>query len=157
MRLHAAPLGGELTRGIYSPVNSASFLKLPVFISGQMRVSLAARYVVGYKNSVQHSSRFSVSYSQYGLTFLKFTTWVENDNGDRYRQISYDPATTYGFGGGFFLYTANYGGFFVESNYYMINSKNAEAEYEGDTYFFGENVSAWDIRGGIRILIGSGE
>ncbi|UCG62014.1 MAG: hypothetical protein JSV52_01615 [Candidatus Zixiibacteriota bacterium] len=92
-----------------------------------------------------------------GLTFLKFTTWVENENGDRYRQISYDPATTFGFGGGFFLYTANYGGFFVESNYYLINSKNIEAVYEGDTYLFGDNVSAWDVRGGIRILIGSGE
>ncbi len=92
-----------------------------------------------------------------GFTFLKFTTWVENENGDRYRQISYDPAFTFGFGGGVFIYTSDFGGFFVESSYYLINSDGVEAEYEGDTYLFGEDVSAWDVRGGIRILIGAGQ
>lgn len=92
-----------------------------------------------------------------GLTFLKFTTWVQNDNGDRYRQIAYNPALSFGIGGGVFLYTADYGGFFVEGNYYIIKSGSVEADYEGDTYVFGDDLAAFDIRGGVRILIGSGE
>jgi opacity protein-like surface antigen len=92
-----------------------------------------------------------------GLTFLKFTTWVSNENGDRYRQLAYDPAFSYGIGGGLFLYTADYGGFFVEGNYNYVASNTAETEYEGNLYTFDENLSSWEIRGGIRILIGSGE
>ena len=92
-----------------------------------------------------------------GMTFLKFTTLVHNDYGDRYRQIAYDPALSFGIGGGLFLYTADYGGFFVEGNYHVISSDGVEAEYEGSTYEFGDNLAAFDIRAGVRILIGPGD
>ncbi|UCD63369.1 MAG: outer membrane beta-barrel protein [Candidatus Zixiibacteriota bacterium] len=92
-----------------------------------------------------------------GLTFLKFTTWVTNPNGDRYRQISYDPAFSFGLGGGLFYYTSDYGGFFAEGNYHYVNSASVEAEYEGGAYLFGEDLSSWEIHAGIRILVGSGE
>jgi len=92
-----------------------------------------------------------------GLTFLKFTTWVENLNGDRYRQISYDPAFSFSIGVGGFLYTADYGGFYLEGNYHHVASSGVEAEYEGGNYMFEDNINTWDIRGGLRILIGSGD
>jgi len=92
-----------------------------------------------------------------GLSFLKFTTWVTNPNGDRYRQLSYDPAFSFSIGAGGFLYTADYGGFFVEANYHRVLSSDVEADYEGGTYLFGDDISTWDIHGGLRVLIGSGE
>jgi hypothetical protein len=92
-----------------------------------------------------------------GLTFLKFTTWVENPNGDRYRQIAYDPALSWSVGAGGFMYTADYGGFFVEGNYHYVSAGDVEAEYEGNTYVFGDNLALWDIRAGVRILVGSGD
>lgn len=92
-----------------------------------------------------------------GLTFLKFTTMVTNVNGDRYRQIAYDPAFSFSFGGGVFLYTSDYGGFFVEGNYHRVAASEVDAEYEGGTYVFGDNLSSWDVHAGVRILIGSGE
>ena len=92
-----------------------------------------------------------------GLTFLKFTTWVANENGDRYRQLSYNPAFSFSLGGGAFLYTSDYGGFFVEGNYHYVGSSDVEADYEGGTYVFGDNLSTWDVHAGIRILVGSGD
>ncbi|UCE25455.1 MAG: hypothetical protein JSU74_05255 [Candidatus Zixiibacteriota bacterium] len=91
-----------------------------------------------------------------GLTFLKFTTWVSNENGDRYRQLSYDPAYSFGIGGGIFLFTADYGGLFVEGNYHHVSGSSVEAEYEGGTYSFDEDISAWDFHLGLRILVSSG-
>ena len=90
-----------------------------------------------------------------GADFAKFTTFVTNPNGDRYRQISYDPALSFGFGAGVFYYTADYGGLYLEANYNYISSSEVECEYEGNTYVFGSDMSTLEIRAGIRILIGN--
>ncbi len=105
------------------------------------------------------------SYSPYvkanvGLTFNKFTTYVDSDGdgaNDRYRQLSYKPSFSYGIGAGGFIYTADYGGLFIEGNYHIVKSADAEHEYEGTTYVFGDDLKIWEIHAGLRILIGSGD
>lgn len=86
-----------------------------------------------------------------GLDFARFTTSVDDINGSRYRQLSYDPALAYGIGLGAFYYTADYSGFFVEANYRM--SQSEDAEYDSVTKF-GLNSTTIDIHAGFRILIG---
>ncbi len=92
-----------------------------------------------------------------GLENVKFATFVSNENGDRYRQLSYDPALAFGFGAGLFYYTSDYSGLFLEANYHIASTSDVEANYEGNTYVFGSDVATFDIHAGIRVLIGSGE
>lgn len=92
-----------------------------------------------------------------GIDYPKFTTFVTNPAGDRYRQLSYDPALAYGIGVGLFRYTSDFGGFFVEANYHYAKAQDVEADYEGNIYTFGENISTLDIHAGVRIMIGSGD
>ncbi len=89
-----------------------------------------------------------------GLDFVRFTTSVDNVDGSRYRQLSYDPALAFGIGLGAFYYTADYSGFFVEANYRMSQTENSE--YDANTKF-GINATTMDIHAGFRILIGSDE
>lgn len=91
-----------------------------------------------------------------GLENPKFSTFVENVAGQRFREISYDPAVALGLGVGLIYYTAYYSGVFIEANYHQAFSKNAEAIYQDDPYEFGENLSTFDIHFGIRILFSSG-
>ncbi|HKK20960.1 MAG TPA: hypothetical protein VJ983_05755 [candidate division Zixibacteria bacterium] len=109
------------------------------------------KYYLNGQSNLQPYVRGSV-----GLAFPKFTTFVKNPNGDRYRQVSYDPALSYGVGLGLFYYTADYGGLYVEGNYMRASTKDVKANYEGNTYKFGSDLSFFDIRAGIRIVIGSG-
>ncbi|MFH1687200.1 MAG: outer membrane beta-barrel protein [bacterium] len=74
-----------------------------------------------------------------------------------YWATSYDPVLAYGVGAGVFLYSSDYSGLFVEANYHMARSKDAEREYADETLVFGENLAVLDIHAGIRILIGSGD
>jgi hypothetical protein len=91
-----------------------------------------------------------------GLENPKFSTFVENPKGNRFKEISYDPAVALGLGVGLIYYTAYYSGVFIEANYHQALSKNAEATYLDKPYEFGENLSTFDIHFGIRILFSSG-
>ncbi len=110
------------------------------------------KYYLNTQANLQPYVRGSV-----GIAFPKFTTFVTNPNGDRYRQISYDPAFCYGVGAGAFYYTADYGGLFLEADYMRASTKNVKADYEGNSYKFGSDLSFFDVRAGIRIVIGSGQ
>ncbi|TET96419.1 MAG: hypothetical protein E3J26_01275 [Candidatus Zixiibacteriota bacterium] len=91
-----------------------------------------------------------------GLENPKFSTFIEDDTGNRLRELSYDPAVALGLGVGLIYYTAYYGGVFIEANYHQAFSKNAEATYQDDLYEFGEDLGTFDIHFGIRILFSSG-
>jgi len=92
-----------------------------------------------------------------GLDFAKFTTSVENVNGNRYRQISYDPSLSFAFGAGAFYYTHDYAGLFLEANYHIGQTKEAEYTYGSTTATFGTTLNYIDIHAGIRVLFGSDE
>ena len=91
-----------------------------------------------------------------GLENPKFSTFVKNVAGNRFRELSYDPAVALGLGVGLIYYTAYYSGIFIEANYHQAFSKNAEAIYLDNPYEFGEDLSTFDIHFGIRILFSSG-
>lgn len=92
-----------------------------------------------------------------GFDYVKFTTFVENENGDRYRQLSYDPAISYGIGAGLFYFTHDYAGLYIEGNYHMASTSESERSYEGKDYVFDNNAAVFDIRLGLRVLFGSDE
>jgi hypothetical protein len=91
-----------------------------------------------------------------GLENPKFSTFVENPKGNRFRELSYNPAVATGLGVGLIYYTGYYGGVFIEANYHQAFTKNAEATYQDEPYEFGENLGMFDIHAGIRILFSSG-
>lgn len=88
-----------------------------------------------------------------GIENPKFTTFVINPNGNRYRQESYDPAFAIGGGAGLFYYTSDYSGIFLETNYHYASTSDVTADYLGRTYKFDGNISVVDIHAGVRILI----
>ena len=92
-----------------------------------------------------------------GLDNPKFATDVTNAKGDRYREISYDPAFAFGLTVGTFYFTSDYSGIFAEVQLHRALAEDATASYQGVTYNFGENYTSVDVNLGIRILIGSGE
>lgn len=93
-----------------------------------------------------------------GLEFAKFTTFVDNSAGRRYREISYDPVLAYGAGAGFFLFVSDFSGLFLEANYRAaVSAAETEATYQDDIYLFGSELSRIDIHAGVRILIGPNE
>ena len=96
-----------------------------------------------------------------GMDFAKFTTFVENVQGNRYRSLSYDPVFGFGFGAGLFYYTSDYSGLYLEANYHMASTSETEGNYEGKTYIFGDSgdgvgidLKQTEIRLGIRVLFG---
>lgn len=91
--------------------------------------------------------------AQGGLAFPKFTTLVENSEGKRYREKSYNPVFTYGAGAGLYVFTTDFSGVFIEANYLGASSSKTKATYQGSEYTFGSNLSMIDIHAGIRILI----
>ncbi len=93
-----------------------------------------------------------------GLEFAKFTTFVDNSAGRRYREISYDPVLAYGAGAGFFYFVSDFSGLFLEANYRAaVSAAETEATYQDDIYLFGSELSRIDIHAGVRILIGPNE
>ena len=93
-----------------------------------------------------------------GLEFAKFTTFVDNSAGRRYREISYDPVLAYGAGAGFFYFVSDFSGLFLEANYRAaVSAAETEATYQDDIYLFGSELSRIDIHAGVRILIGPKE
>jgi len=91
-----------------------------------------------------------------GVENPKFSTFVTNIQGNRYREISYDPSFGLGAGLGLFYYTADYSGLFLEANYHHAFTKDTKATYQDTDYIFGDDINVFDIHAGIRILIGSG-
>ena len=93
-----------------------------------------------------------------GLEFAKFTTFVDNSAGRRFREISYDPVLAYGAGAGFFYFVSDFSGLFLEANYRAaVSAAETEATYQDDIYLFGSELSRIDIHAGVRILIGPNE
>lgn len=90
-----------------------------------------------------------------GLENAKFSTWVSNPAGSRFREISYDPTLFFGAGLGLFYYTADYSGVFIEADYRMASTESTTGEYLGNDYTFGENIAVLQINLGVRLLIGS--
>ena len=93
-----------------------------------------------------------------GLEFAKFTTFVDNPAGRRYREISYDPVFAYGAGAGIFYFISDFSGLFLEANYRAaISDADTEATSQDDIYKFGSDLGRIDIHVGVRILIGPNE
>ncbi|MBU8934456.1 MAG: outer membrane beta-barrel protein [candidate division Zixibacteria bacterium] len=92
-----------------------------------------------------------------GLENAKFSTFVENPGGRRFREISYDPTLFYAAALGLFYYTADYSGVFIEADYKMASAESTESVYLDDTYLFGENIAVLQINFGVRLLVGSGD
>ena len=90
-----------------------------------------------------------------GLDFAKFTTFVTNIEGDRYRQLSFDPSLSYGIGLGLFYYTHDFGGLFADVTYHKSSSYDSEATYHADTYVFSHDIQTIDLYLGIRVVFGS--
>ncbi len=143
--------GFNFTYSQYSIDNSPTDTKADGLKHRLYSPNVYVKYYLNSQSNLQPYVRGSV-----GLAFPKFTTFVKNPNGDRYRQVSYDPAFCYGVGAGLFYYTADYGGLFLEANYMRAATKDVSVNYEGNTYKFGKDLSFFDIRAGVRIVIGSG-
>ncbi len=90
----------------------------------------------------------------FGVDYIKFTTWINNTDGPRYRQAAYDPAISYSIGLGAFYYTADYSGFFIEGNYRMTASEDVQYRDEAP---FGVKAAIMEFHAGFRVLIGSDE
>jgi len=95
---------------------------------------------------------------QLGVENAKFSTAVNHPSaGGRFRELSYDPVLSAGFGVGLFYYTADYSGLFIEANYRWGNTKDVTATYLNQDYIFGETAGLIDLHAGVRLLVGSGE
>jgi outer membrane protein W len=95
---------------------------------------------------------------QVGVENAKFFTTVDHPTaGGRFRELSYDPVLSAGFGVGLFYYTADYSGLFIEANYRWGNTQDVTATYLKQDYIFGESTELIDLRVGVRLLVGSGE
>ncbi|MCH9025265.1 MAG: outer membrane beta-barrel protein [candidate division Zixibacteria bacterium] len=93
-----------------------------------------------------------------GLEFAKFTTFVDNPAGRRFREISYDPVFAYGAGAGIFYFVSDFSGLFLEANYRAaVSAADTEATYQDDIYKFGSDLGRIDIHAGVRILIAPSE
>ena len=93
-----------------------------------------------------------------GLEFAKFTTFVDNSAGRRFREISYDPVFAYGAGAGIFYFVSDFSGLFLEANYRAaVSAADTEATYQDDIYKFGSDLGRIDIHAGVRILIAPSE
>jgi hypothetical protein len=91
-----------------------------------------------------------------GVDVAKYATRVYDGNLDSYvyREFSYDPAPSFGFGGGVFYYTFDYGGIYAEANYHMALTKNVIGKYGDIEYTFGETASVIDVHAGIKVFFG---
>ena len=93
-----------------------------------------------------------------GLEFAKFTTFVDNSAGRRYREISYDPVFAYGAGAGIFYFVSDFSGLFLEANYRAaVSAADTKATYLNEIYKFGSDLGRIDIHVGVRILIAPNE
>ena len=96
---------------------------------------------------------------QAGVDILKYTTRVYDSHVSHgsyvYRELSYHPAPAFGFGGGLFYYTHDFGGLYLEVNYHLALSQDVIGEYQDREYTFGETASVLDIHAGLKVFFGS--
>ena len=96
-----------------------------------------------------------------GVDNAKFTTGVakldDTSGTARHRELSYDPALSFGLTAGAFLYTSDYSGLFLDVTYHQGFTEKSEKVYDGVTYLFGENASVIEIHAGINIYFSAGE
>ena len=92
-----------------------------------------------------------------GVENAKFSTFVINSAGQRYRELSYDPALSLGAGAGLFYFTSDYSGLYLEADYRFADTETAMADYESVDYEFGEKTAVISLNFGIRVLFGSGD
>lgn len=90
-----------------------------------------------------------------GMENPRLVTHTNNPSGDRFRELSYDAAVSFGLSAGVTYYTADYSGPFVEVGYHSALSKNSEKNYAGEVYKVNGTIGVLDIRFGLRILFGS--
>lgn len=89
-----------------------------------------------------------------GIDFPKFATFVTSPNGNRYRELSYDPVFAFGVGAGLFVYTSDFSGIFAEVNYHRALSSDTKGDFENNDYVFANDLATVDVHAGVRILIG---
>lgn len=92
-----------------------------------------------------------------GVENPKFSTGFSTPQGDRFREFAYDPSLAAGLGAGLFYFTADYSGLFIETNYNVAFTEDAEHDFGDRTFIFGKNVAIFEIHAGVRILLSSGE
>ncbi len=125
--------------------------------AGELNHKLYSPRIYGKYIRITESSFEPYAKVHLGLDNPKFATDVVNVVGDRYREISYDPALSFGLSAGLFYFTSDYSGLFAEVQYHRGWAEDAEADYENAPYMFNENYSTFDINVGVRVLVGSGE
>ena len=115
--------------------------------------SVYAKYYLGLESDFEPYLK-----AQVGVENAKFSTAVVHPTaGGRFRELSYDPVLSAGFGVGLFYYTADYSGLFIEANYRWGNTQDVTATYLSQDYTFGETAGLIDLHAGVRLLVGSGD
>ncbi len=94
---------------------------------------------------------------QVGVDNPKFSTFVTNEAGNRFRELSYGPALMFGVTAGIFYYSSYYSGLYLEAGYRHSFTKEVTGTYQDTEYTFGENINYLGINLGIRVLFGTGE
>ena len=129
---------------------------LPIIESRHHRIYSPAVYLKYYFWSESNFAPYLKGHA--GVDVVKFTTRVfdQNEGGDEYRELSYDPGFAFGFGGGVFYYTHDYGGLYLEVNYHHGLTSDVESDYgTRGPYTFGEAASLVDVHAGIKVFFGS--
>jgi len=96
-----------------------------------------------------------------GVDNARFTTGLARMDSTQgasiYRELSYDPAVSFGLTAGAFYYTSDYSGLFLDVTYHNGFTKDAKKVWEGETYKIGENASIIEIKAGINIYFSAGD
>jgi hypothetical protein len=88
-----------------------------------------------------------------GANMAKFATWIAPGN-DRLRELSYGAGLSLGLYAGAMYYTSDNGGIFIEGSYHYSGLKDCMSEHKGIDYILGDNLSSFDIRGGVTVFFG---
>jgi hypothetical protein len=87
-----------------------------------------------------------------GVDNAKFATFVGQPS--RFRELSYDPAFSFGIGGGLMYYTSDYSGLYLEVDYHQAMTENVAKTYQDTEFKFGSNSGLVNLRAGIAIYFG---
>ena len=95
-----------------------------------------------------------------GVDIPKFTTFVQDRNGvtpGKFRELSYDPAFSFGGSAGLFYYTSDFSGLFIEGAYNYGLTDDTDGEFQGTKHPFGVKTGIVGINAGIVMFFGSSE
>ena len=96
-----------------------------------------------------------------GIDNAKFATGLVREDESvasaRYRELSYDPALSFGLTAGVFYYTSDYSGLFLDATYHNGFTKDASKTYGGVEYKFDETASILEIHAGINVYFSGGQ